>query len=119
MFGLTNEKVIRKIDKILDELAIINRRVSEYEELSDLSLRMGASTGNNTPVLEWRMTHDDIERILRDAKIGLQFKREPFRQIDSLLPALKQSLAHFRSVLDETDQHAEQGRAAARKLLGL
>src|SRR3954469_136652 len=120
MFGLNNEKVIRKIDKLLDELAIIDRRVKEHEETADFAVRAGISqSDDNVAVREWRVAIDEMLEILMERKTALQLRREDFREVDLHLPMVRQAIIHFRKILDETDQLAAAGRAAARKRFGI
>ncbi|MGI8943170.1 MAG: hypothetical protein ACR2FJ_02855 [Qipengyuania sp.] len=119
MFQLTKEKVIKKIDRLMEELATIEKRIKDHEENAELAVKLGiARPSDDYAIREWRAAHDETEANLRDAKTSLQYGKEDFREINRVLPMVKQSFNDFRRVLDDTDRLEAAGRAAAQARFG-
>jgi hypothetical protein len=119
IFRLTPEKVVIRINRLIDELGEYDLRIKEYEEQARLTARLGLSQlGDDFQLIEWRETWDQIYGSLSDARNGIQKGQVNHREINRMLPSVQVALANFRRVLNETDRLRDAGRAAAQQMFG-
>ncbi|WOE75314.1 hypothetical protein [Alterisphingorhabdus coralli] len=120
IFGVTAEKVIGRINKLIDELGQYDLRIQKYEQEADLALRAGfAGIGEDLEIQEWRAAHDEFYLILVDARTGIKEGTLNYIEINKQLSSMKKAIRNFKRVLDQTDHSRGKALAAARKRNGL
>jgi len=120
IFALSGNKVLDKINRLIDELVQYDVRIKAYEEQSELAVRLGISSfDEGSEVREWRASYDEIYDVLADARIGVRSGSLDYRVVNQQLSSVKRAIRNFKRVLDETDALVILGKATAQKRLGI
>ncbi|WP_421989274.1 hypothetical protein [Qipengyuania sp.] len=119
MFGTNLEKVCQKIDALMDELAIIDKRISYHEEQFELAVRLGiAKPGDDEFIQLWRRVHSQFTENLPKAKSAIQSGEEDFKQINRILPMTNRQIREIRADIAAADRAQELGKKRARERFG-
>ena len=119
MFGVTAEKVAKKIDALVEELSVIGERISEHEKQFQTAKKLGiARDGDDDHIQLWRRVQTQLITNLPAAKAAVLSGREDFRQINRILPMTKKQIREVAADISAADRAAETGRRMARERFG-